>query len=286
MITHILHTNLYFVNVYVFQVRIPNLNISTSSFINRHVFTTVANHNIIRYDTILDEDIHVLSTVAKRNITTAKLVKDTHVFSAVANLNITSLVYDGILIHIWNKNKSTTFTCCIKTQSGGLSEGSAVIMYQSIKYNNIDIAKTIYAAKAYKCSFPNADNGQQSVDDIPEVTEVTLRQDEEHCKDKNDYVKVHYPKQHLGKLAICVKAAYGHLDPMELIGWLEFHRRYGVDHFVVLIDYINKPAMDVLNYYNRIGLLDVINFTFPSHLNLNGKIFLLYLDICVVCIIV
>jgi len=67
-------------------------------------------------------------------------------------------------------------------------------------------------------------------------------------------VEVRARPRHKEPLAVCVHVAYGHIEPLKLIEWLEFQRLLGVSLVgVYLMSDFSKSAERVFRY--AIGLL-------------------------------
>lgn len=90
------------------------------------------------------------------------------------------------------------------------------------------------------------------------------------CNNIKNFTTIIYPKRHDNELALCVKAAYGHLEIKDLIAWVEFHLMVGVDMIFFLVNKIdNEDALDILRYYSQKGVLQIVDYKF--HLPLTGK---------------
>ena len=63
-------------------------------------------------------------------------------------------------------------------------------------------------------------------------------------------------------LAVCVKAAWGRLDPFRLVEWIETNRKLGVDKFVIYDSTVTGAAVRILEYYSEQGIVELISFTY------------------------
>ena len=63
-------------------------------------------------------------------------------------------------------------------------------------------------------------------------------------------------------VGLCMKNSFGHLSPERLVEWFEMHRMVGVEHFMMFDSAVHGAARQALQYYENIGVADVISFPF------------------------
>ena len=82
-------------------------------------------------------------------------------------------------------------------------------------------------------------------------------------RDRNKHIDNVVPNDSKSRrVVICVKAMWGWINATRLVEWLEFHRLLGVDKIAIYDTTILGSATRVLDYYQQIGLVDVVKFDF------------------------
>lgn len=71
------------------------------------------------------------------------------------------------------------------------------------------------------------------------------------------------PKDGTGKFAMCIKIAFGNLDPCRLIEWFELAKIVGVDVVQVFYHSLNEEAVRVFRYYEKMGFA-IVAPVFPA----------------------
>lgn len=65
-------------------------------------------------------------------------------------------------------------------------------------------------------------------------------------------------------IAICSKIAYGSLGAKKLVEWFETQLYLGVQKVISYSYDLNKDALNVLKYYEKLGIVDILPFGFPQ----------------------
>ena len=113
---------------------------------------------------------------------------------------------------------------------------------------------------AYKYSFKL--NSTDSVHQITNVTEVVVANYGRYSKG------VRIPIKHIGlhrrptRMGVCVKAIWGHINSQRLVEWIEFNRILGISKFILYDTTITGSARSVLEYYQSLGVVDLVDFAF------------------------
>lgn len=70
-------------------------------------------------------------------------------------------------------------------------------------------------------------------------------------------MKIIYPQPSLNSVGICLKITYGTLNPENMIEWFEYTRLMGVTKVFTYYFEVDVPTMNVLQYYQSIGFLEM-----------------------------
>ena len=68
-------------------------------------------------------------------------------------------------------------------------------------------------------------------------------------------------RQH-ATIGICVKAIWGRVNAFRLVEWIETNKLAGVTKFIFYDVATTGPARQVINYYSRLGIADVIQYSY------------------------
>lgn len=76
----------------------------------------------------------------------------------------------------------------------------------------------------------------------------------------NDLIKYNY--------TVCLSTFIGYSVSYSFTQWLEINRLYGIDHFAVYKMSWTEEIDKIMNYYNKLGIIDIIelNYTFYSNI--------------------
>nr|KAG5711296.1 hypothetical protein BaRGS_005993 [Batillaria attramentaria] len=67
--------------------------------------------------------------------------------------------------------------------------------------------------------------------------------------------EIAFPPDGRNKFAACVRPAYGDVDPVRLVEWMEMAKLVGVDVVQVSYHIVSKRTLDVLLYYESTGFV-------------------------------
>lgn len=65
-------------------------------------------------------------------------------------------------------------------------------------------------------------------------------------------------------IAVCSKIAYGSLEAKKLVEWFETQSYLGVQKVISYVYHLNEDALNVLKYYEKLGMVDILPFGFPQ----------------------
>ena len=71
------------------------------------------------------------------------------------------------------------------------------------------------------------------------------------------------PEEKDSPLAVCVETTNGIIDGGRLVEWIEFNRLLGVDKLIFYNTAYQSTSREVLDYYQRLGVVDVEDFPYP-----------------------
>ena len=159
---------------------------------------------------------------------------------------------DVIWLNGWQRQsvRGSLFKCCF------LLKNNTVVEIQSNR-RNTQYPSAIRAVQ-YVC--PSVVNSN-----LIKLVSVVLGSNK--CpSDSKYYVKLNIgPTERNPKLAICTKLTYDDVDPISIVEWFEAQRILGVDKVVTYPYRLNANALKVLQYYESVGFLDIINgFDLPE----------------------
>ncbi|XP_053390272.1 uncharacterized protein LOC128553177, partial [Mercenaria mercenaria] len=100
-----------------------------------------------------------------------------------------------------------------------------------------------------------------------DITGVSLTTKHRPCSEnEHHYISatVLSPYEQDNSVAMCNDLLYGTVNPKSIVEWFEIHRFLGVDKFTIHQDRsLNSKARHVLQYYQREGILEVLDFESP-----------------------
>ncbi|XP_045211519.2 uncharacterized protein LOC123563025 [Mercenaria mercenaria] len=157
-----------------------------------------------------------------------------------------------LTIIAWQNETSVnqTFCCCISTLN------KRTIQMKVIKFDQSPPSQLI--AMRLECILS---------EDSDSIIGASLTTQSIPCSENNKhYIKPTIRNSCLlrDKIAVCNRLMYGTVNPKLIIEWFEVHRFLGVDHFIMHPERgLNLQARNVLKYYAKKGLMEVIDFEFP-----------------------
>ncbi|CAG2209337.1 unnamed protein product [Mytilus edulis] len=151
-----------------------------------------------------------------------------------------------------NKDKYSDFTCCFRSNNGD----TIVEHVRSSEHHVFSYENSPFRRVQYTCPLPMMSKSFKWVS-ISTAFNKTCN------KDAKYYVAVQTPSQ--GELAVCTTVLYGSLSANLLLEWFEVQRILGVDKVISYTKNLNDDAMKVLEYYESLGLTDIIHVAgFPT----------------------
>ena len=179
---------------------------------------------------------------------------DVFIFSSVGILSPINKSLGGVVMNIWETQKfrNRPMFCCYLYEDGKIHKGQ--VSRKTLFLNNTLTAVQVLC-KAEENNILKRQVG------------VTLVYGNDMClPNVSIYVKVEHPKPCILDfcLAICAKIAYGYVNPEMIIEWLEYNRYMGVSHVVVFTYNLTSKSMDVLQFYQNQGFVQLLPFDFPA----------------------
>lgn len=219
-------------------------------------FITI-NHNYLYRDIHFKKVALILDTKKTKTAFKFTPTSDGKAFlTSALYTNLSNCVkhqYD-IIVNGWEYHvKSHHFTCCFRLKNG-----------KPLSINSNQKMSSIYAHMPlrriqYRCPVPVEVNLIEYVSIINDM-KATCQEDISY------YVQVTLP---LGSndstIAICSLISYRSQDAAILVEWFEAQRLLGVDKILTYTQELNSDAVRVLDYYESIGLAEVIReFDMPE----------------------
>lgn len=158
----------------------------------------------------------------------------------------------------FQKHSNSSFKCCYILGNGTLDSENS-----SDKLHWLYLGKAKLQAKQYKCPVSRAD---------VDIKMVTIALENTSCpKDQRYFIQPSLlnhtwkqEKESSSKIGVCSKLSFGSLDPHRLVEWFEIHRMFGVDKVISYRYNLNTLARRVFDYYQKIGIAEVYDFSLPE----------------------
>lgn len=75
---------------------------------------------------------------------------------------------------------------------------------------------------------------------------------------------IYYPQEQANdSIGLCAKIAYGSISTKKLIEWYEIQKKIGVNKVVTFKYNLTGSALDVFEYYQEEGFVDLLPYQYP-----------------------
>ena len=174
-----------------------------------------------------------------------------YIFSIIAINSSSVPTWDSFIVNGWESEHADNYTykCCYLFLDGTIS-----VNRQIAKRRFASLASPINARQIV-CGISN-----RLLKSFPVGVALVLHN--ETCDYSVDFYKPVYTlKKPEPRFAIHGKVCYGKKNPAHLIEWLEYQRYFRVDKIVIHPYHLEDKAMEVLRYYKKLGLVEIVPFT-------------------------
>ena len=183
---------------------------------------------------------------------TPAMYKNVFLFSAIGRRTGDGGLAHDVAVNMWETAEFSDrpMSCCYLYNDGKISRG--LVIRKSLFLNNSLTAVQVL------CKTKKGNDRHIG---------VTLVYGNDFCvSDVNSYVKIKAPKPCLLTFcfAICAKIAYGYVNPELIVEWMEYNTYMGVSYVVVFTYNLTSDAMEVLKFYEKQGLVEVLQFDYPA----------------------
>lgn len=187
--------------------------------------------------------------------------KSIYIYSAIWRgiepLNQTHNSTANVILNGWqlHKHAKELFRCCFMRTNGSISASNLTNERQSWAMGD----KKALRSTQYRC-YTNSNP--------KDIQGVTIAVGNTSCaKNSDQYSEFIMLKDQVtarNKIAVCSKIAYGSLSAARLIEWFEAHRYLGVSKVLSYVYNLNHDTLNVLKYYQSLGVAEVLEFDIPE----------------------